>query len=465
MRTLLTRADSYKHGHYKMMKPSVTWASCYLEARWGKFPVCFAGIQGLLKRYFWDLDLHPITMEHVRYAESRIQKHSPAFNRAGWERIVNKHGGYIPMKIRAVPEGTVVPVSNVLMTVESTDPELPWIPGFFETLLHRVWYPTTVASQSRAMKKIIARALTESSDDPESEIWFKLHNMGARGSTSGESSEISDFAHMMNFKGTDSLEGCIDYVEEYYNETDVATSIDASEHSAILSWGKNGELECTRNLLEQCGTPGRAFSSVSDTYDLWDTLDRIWGKELKQKLIESGAFLVARPDSGDPEEVAPEVMRHLEANFGSRINGKGYKVLNHSAVIQSDSVKYETLAGILDAVMKAKFSISNLTLGSGGGLVQRVDRDTLGFAYKCSAVEDNGVIVPTSKDPKTDSKKRSKAGVLDLIRTPDGSFETVSRTEKTPHPNSVMRNIWENGSLLIDENLSTIRKRAHEGIF
>ncbi len=464
MRSLGFRTDSYKHSHWLQVPPGTTGAFFYLASRGGLWPTCtFQGLQGILKHLFGDPALHPMTMAHIHHDEPRVITHGEPYNRAGFERIVNVHQGYIPMRIRAVPEGLTVPTGNVMMTCESTDPQLHWVPGFFESPLERVWYPTGVCTQSREMKKPILRYLRKTSELAEALINSRLHDFGARGASSGETAAIGDCAHLVNFLGTDTMEG-LEWAEEKYNEYagDVGKSIPAMEHFTVTSWGREGEAAAYKNMLDKFATKGAVLACVSDSRDIWNAIDNIWCKQLKQQVIDSGALVVIRPDSGNPEEVIVKALTKLEAGYGSVTNKLGYKVLNNVAIIQGDGIEHNTIEPILEAVAKKKFSTGNVAFGSGGGLLQKINRDTQKVAYKGSCVTVNGVDVPINKDPVDDPWKASIPGKLDLIEE-NGKYRTVTITDG-PHPKSVMRTVWENGRLLIDEKLSTIRERALVGL-
>lgn len=467
-RNPILAVDSYKCSHFLAYPPATKSMYCYLESRGGKFDTTtFFGLQYILDEYL----SKPITQADIDEADEVLTAHGVPFNRAGWQRILEVHKGFLPVRIRAVKEGTRVPVHNVLMTVESTDPEFFWVAGYIETLLMRVWYPTTVATLSNHVRKLIYSYLEATSDDPAAEIDFKFHDFGARGVSSGESAAIGDAAHLVSFKGTDTIEGIM-LCRKHYDEPMAGFSIPAAEHSTVTSWGKEGERASYENMLDQFAKPGKIVAVVSDSYDLWNAIDNIWGKELKQKILESDATLVVRPDSGDPIYVVCETLRRLDRAFGHTINSKGYKVLGKDRpgsikVIQGDGIDYESLREILRAVQDAGYSASNMAYGSGGGLLQKVDRDTQKFAYKCSEitreVEGREACVPVFKDPKTDPGKRSKSGKLDLVLTKDGQYKTVDRSDRSTEENqlnSALIDVYANGELFNRQSLSDIRARA-----
>ena len=363
----------------------------------------------------------------IDIADEILTAHGEPFNREGWEYILSAHRGYLPIVIRAVPEGTVVPVKNVLATIENTDPKAFWLTTWLETaLLRAIWYPTTVATQSKMIKNIIADYL-EKSGDPTT-IGFKLHDFGARGVSSMESAGIGGAAHLVNFMGTDNISGML-FAREYYNAGVAGFSIPAAEHSTITSWGRAGEVKAYSNMVAQFGKPGALLAVVSDSYDIYEAC-RMWGTELKQQVIDSGATVVIRPDSGDPVEVLPKMFHILGETFGYTVNAKGYKVLNNVRLLWGDGINQLSVRSILGVVVDLNgWSADNLAFGMGGALLQQLDRDTQKFAMKCSAALINGEWVDVFKDPITDRVKASKKGRVTLWQ----SGEEFQTSVEQPH--------------------------------
>ncbi len=449
---LIMDTDSYKASHWLQYPPQTTAMYSYLESRGGRYPATvFFGLQYILKEYL----SQPVEMWMVEEAEVFFAAHGLSFNGAGWRYIVNELGGKLPIRIKAVPEGTVVPVKQIMMSIESTDPQTFWLVSWLETLLLRVWYPITVATQSYYLKQIIWDALQATADDPAAEIAFKLHDFGSRGVSSSESAAIGGMSHLVNFMGSDTVVG-IRAANHYYQHPMAAFSIPAAEHSTIIAWQRDGELAAYKNMLDKFAKPGAILAVVSDSYDLWEAIDHLWGDKLKQQIIDSGATVVIRPDSGDPVSVVSEVLQRLDQRFGSTINSKGYKVLNYVRVIQGDGINPQSLAAILKASQDLGFSASNIAFGMGGALLQQVDRDTQKFAIKCSEVTINGQNIPVYKDPATDPGKRSKQGRLALVKTEAG-YTTVSASADVV---DLLMPVYENGEILQEYNLAEIRERA-----
>jgi nicotinamide phosphoribosyltransferase len=445
--------DSYKVTHYKQPPKDTKYFYSYFESRSGSvYPkTLFFGLQYYLKRY---LTGQVVTPEKIDFAEKLLNTHlrGKFFNREGWEYIYKVHGGRLPVEIKAVPEGTIVGESNVLMTVENTDPKLYWLTNYLETLLVQVWYPSTVATQSYAMKKVLLQYLHETGDPLL--IDFKLHDFGYRGVTCPEQAAIGAASHLVNFQGTDTIAG-LELLGEYYDEFCAGFSIPASEHSTITSWGREHEVDACRNMLTQY--PEGYVACVSDSYDIFNCCENIWGGVLKDEVLARDGVLVVRPDSGDPPTVDVRVLDILSKKFGFEYNSKGYKVLNPKVrVIQGDGIDYAMLGKILSAMKDAKFSADNIAFGSGGGLLQKLNRDTQRFAFKCSSVVVGDETRDVFKQPITDGGKKSKAGRFKLVNQ-NGEYVTVSQNDPRK---DVLRTVFKDGELLVNYDLATIRSKV-----
>lgn len=449
--------DSYKVTHAGQYPPGTTNVYSYFESRGGKFPTTtFFGLQYILEKHLEQR----ITKAHINEAAELYALHfgsDKLFNRAGWEHILHKHKGSLPLRIKAVPEGTRVSTHNVLMTVENTDPEVPWLTNYLETILAQVWYPTTVATLSGATRDLILRYL-EMTGDP-SLIDFKLHDFGFRGVSSVESAKIGGAAHLVNFMGTDTVQGII-LARDYYDEPCAGFSVPASEHSTMTSWGKAHEVDAYRNMIELYGDMP-FYSVVSDSYDLWHAAKEIWGTKLKGEVLNHAGTLVVRPDSGDPPKVVNHLLDILGERFGFSRNHRGYKVLNPKVrVIQGDGMNYDSIQATLEAMAAAMWSADNVTFGMGGGLLQQVNRDTQKFAFKCSSIVVNGEQRNVWKDPVTDQGKKSKRGRLQL-RDGLGQYFTVMEDLEFPG-DDLLQLVYEDGKLFNHQTFAEIRKRAQK---
>jgi nicotinamide phosphoribosyltransferase len=462
-KNILLNTDSYKVSMFNQYPVGTTSVYSYIESRGGRYDrTVFFGLQAFIKEYL----LEPITQADIDIADEILTAHGEPFNRAGWQYILDKHNGYLPVVIRAVPEGTVVPVSNVLATVENTDPECFWLTTYLETaLLRAVWYGTTVATQSWTIKQVILDYL-EKTGDP-SGINFKLHDFGARGVSSLESAGLGGAAHLVNFMGSDTITGIL-YAREYYNAGIAGFSIPAMEHSTVTSWGRTSEADAYRNMLARNGKAGQPIAFVSDSYDIYNAASKLWGEELRDEVIASGAVVVIRPDSGDPVTVNKELVQILDQKFGSVVNSKGFKVLNNVRLIQGDGVNELTIRSILGAFMALGYSADNIAFGMGGALLQIVDRDTQRFAMKCSSIVVNGENRDVQKDPVTDSGKKSKAGRVKLWTNSGGEFASGVTAPTGWSDKGIggwteaLQTVYMDGALFNEIDFATVRANSNK---
>ncbi len=458
MRNLILATDSYKQSHFLQYPPEARAISAYGEARPNPFTenLVFFGLQPFLMDYLGT----PITKGDIEEAQAICEAHGVPFNRAGWDAILADYGGYLPLEISALPEGRIVPSGVPLFQVVNTDDRMPWLTTFIETaLLRAVWYPTTVATLSWKCAKIIRAGLEKSSDDPAGQLPFKLHDFGARGVSSGESASLGGMAHLVNFQGTDTLEGIM-AARRFYGADMPGFSIPAAEHSTMTAWGQDRERDAYANMLDRFDGEGAPVAVVSDSYDLDHAVEQIWGGTLKDTVLARKGTLVVRPDSGDPVETPARVLAKLWDIFGGTINAKGYKVLNDRVrVIQGDGMNLESIERLVDRVIADGFAIDNIAFGMGGGLLQSVNRDTLRFAMKANAMRDDaGEWHDVSKRPATDPGKASKAGRQAVVER-DGKLVAV-QLDCANREADLLKPVWRNGELLVRHTFEQVRERA-----
>lgn len=473
-KNLILKTDSYKLSHWKQYPDGMRKVYSYLESRGGKFAsTLFFGLQYFLKQ----LEGVVVTMEDVEEASAFAKAHfgTDIFNKEGWEYIVKRHGGKLPIKIMAVKEGTLVPVQNVLMTIENTDPNCFWLTNALETMLMRMWYPITVATNSFYAKQTIANYLSETANDLSS-LPFKLHDFGYRGVSSEETAGIGGMAHLVNFMGTDTLAAIV-YANNYYNAGGVnAFSVPASEHSVACSFGPDKEEEYFVNMLDTY--PTGIVSIVSDTYDVFNFVKTMSAKH-KDKILNREGSVVFRPDSGDPVDVNVKLITTLWDIFGENgsITNNGYKLLPAQVrLIQGDGIDLETLDNILKTVTELGFSAENWVFGSGGGLLQKFDRDTNKFAIKASYGEKRGNVAGAhghnierftiQKNPVTSSSKKSKAGMLKLVKdSVNGEFRTITSVDPFfENAKDELEVVFENGEIKRTQSFEEIRALANSFI-
>ena len=437
---IIMMTDSYKLSHHEQYPEGTTILESYVEARGGADKSVFFGQQAWLKDYMGGQVLEQWMIDEAR---PRIQAHGFTFNE-DWQEILDTHEGRIPVRIFSVAEGTYMETQNAQTIISNTDPRFPWLVSHIETMMLRaIWYPSTVATLSKSIRDIIYDALDETADDPDAEIDFKLHDFGARGTTCHEQAKLGGMAHLVNFKGTDTLEG-ITGAEEYYGPVE-AFSIPASEHSTMTAWGREGELAAYTNLLDKY--PTGLVACVSDSYDIWNAVDNLWGVELRDRVMERDGTLVVRPDSGDPVETPVKVIERLMKAFGYYTNTKGYKVLPEQVrVLQGDGIGINEVKQIIELMKKKRLSLSNIAFGMGGGLLQAPMRDDLQYAQKASAALINEVWVDVFKDPISGGKT-SKKGRLMLIKE-EGVYKTLKVESPARHLQREMNCVFNDGYIM-----------------
>jgi nicotinamide phosphoribosyltransferase len=453
---IILNTDSYKYSQWNQYPEGTTHVYSYIESRGGIYnKIVYNGLQPFL-HYLRD---NPITTEMIDEAEKIVLAHGLPFYREGWEYIVAEHHGKFPILIKGIDEGTVLPPSNVLVSIVNTDPKCWWLTSFLETaLLRAIWYPTTVASNSYHSKEIILRELKRTGDP--SLINFKLHDFGARGVSSLESAAIGGAAHLINFMGTDTVEALVHIMRYYGAKGPVGFSIPAMEHSTVTSWGRDREEDSFRNMVNKHAKPGGLVACVSDSYDIYAACE-LWGTKLKDDVIKSGATLVVRPDSGDPATVVKKCAQILDKHFGSVVNDKGFKVLNNVRIIQGDGIDHQSIQSILFALTLTGYSADNIAFGQGGALLQQVNRDTLKFAMKCSAAQVNGEWRDVYKQPITDSGKNSKKGILGIYKTNDGNdIYCTRRKNEMSGREDLLKIRFFYGDLVNETTFDEIRERA-----
>ena len=282
-----------------------------------------------------------------------------------------------------------------------------------------------------------------------------MHDFGFRGVSSVESAGIGGAAHLINFKGSDTI-AALSFIQDYYNTADVyGFSIPAAEHSTITSWGRSNEAKAYANMLTQYSKG--LVAVVSDSYDIYNACENLWGGELKDMILNREGTLVVRPDSGEPKDVVLKVISILGDKLGCTTNTKGYKVLNpHIRVIQGDGVNYQSIGEILDNLKAHGWSADNVAFGMGGALLQKLDRDTQKFAFKCSCATVGGEERDVFKDPITDSGKRSKRGRLKLVNE-NGIYKTVALSDTGT---DLLQTVFENGTVTKQYSFDEVIKNS-----
>jgi nicotinamide phosphoribosyltransferase len=389
--------------------------------------------------------------------------------------------GYIPLEIKAVPEGTYIENKNVLVTVTNTHPEFHWVVGFFESLILKVWSTISVATLSNKFKRLVVDRTNRTSDS-DFLVPFLVHDFGYRGVSSEQTAELCGAAHLVSFCGSDTIPA-IKFMKENYQGTGlIGASVPASEHSLHCSFGPTDqdELDYVNNMMDL--NPTGIVSVVSDAYDYWRMLTKTL-PAVKDKILARDGKYVVRPDSGDPKKILcgdPEApagspqnlgtFRLLEETFGATVNSKGFKELNPKiGVIYGDGMYYDRYKDILDTMEAMGYANTNLVIGIGGLLLQQHNRDDLGFAFKATYAEINGVGTELYKDPITDPGKKSHKGLMCLIPKFDENhkqigYQTMDQVtwELESSKLNSLQTVFLNGKVTKEYTLEEIRNRSME---
>lgn len=451
------KTDSYKIGHWLMLPDGTRGFFSYAGPRGfikGLDRAVFWGLNMILKRCFSRAITHRDVTRAKRFADRHL---GPGiFNEEGWMIIVNEFGGRLPLRVRAIPEGTVTRANVAPFTVEATDERFGWLVSYFEPLWLQTWHASTVASISMQSRINIGSFWKKSVDDDRmGGLDFALHDFGFRGVSSVESAGGGS-GHLLSFLGTDTMQA-IAVLYDFYglDEEDDASmpafSVLATEHSVM---GANADadtkndyesLRMAVNLLVKRGK-GAIVSAVADLYDPF-RFSKWVCTDFKEAIENSGGRFVVRPDSGVPKEVVRQIIEILMEGFGYTVNSKGYRVLPDCIrVLQGDGINLLSIPEILQYLLEHGISAENVVFGMGGGLLQHCDRDWMKYAMKGAAINIKGEWKDIFKDPITDPGKTSLRGRITTVLR-QGEIITVRLEEVLPTDVDLMSTVFEDGSI------------------
>lgn len=446
-------ADSYKYGHFEQY-PDAEEMVAYGECRGPMYAddhrIVFSGMRYIVDNFL----SHKWTHQELDLLAHFMSTHNAGNTPYPWPEVlfrkfVDENNGYFPVTIQAMPEGSVIQPHVPVYQITAKAPYTLLI-TFLETLLTKVWYSTTVGTLDRHVWQDIYEAY-EISVDP-ADYWtldYRFHDFGMRGVTCEEQAIVGGMAHLLNFKGSDTVSAAI-YAQYIYNQgKPIAESIPATEHSVMTARGRNGELGIVQDMISRYGKG--VFATVGDSYDWANFLDVIV-PACAEQMEKQGGLWVVRPDSGNPVECVLQALQAGLKNFAHHINSKGFMVLHNFAVIQGDGIGPAVVKQILEAVLDAGFSAQCVAFGMGGGLLQKVNRDTMRFATKLSQVTySDGVAHDVMKDPKTDIDKCSLPGKLTVRYSGNGTeyivlpINPVWTDHDTFGTQEVLETVWDSG--------------------
>ncbi len=479
--TPLLYTDGYKVDHRRQYPNETTLVYSNWTPRKSRIKdidkVVFFGLQYFIKKYLikdFQENFFNQPKEEVCAKYSRRINNYLGENKVGIKHIEELHDlGYIPMVIKALPEGVSVPIRVPMFTMYNTLPQFFWLTNYFETLVSTtVWLPCNSATLAKQYRMILDKYAKETSSNPEFVDW-QGHDFSMRGMAGLEAAVMSSAGHLLSFTGTDTIPA-VDFLEEYYNANSdtelVGGSVAATEHS-VMSMGTNvGEQETFNRLITQVYPEG-IVSIVSDTWDLWKVLTE-YLPNLKEAVLARNGKVVVRPDSGNPVDIicgnpnakttaeVKGVIELLWDTFGGTINEKGYKELDsHIGAIYGDSITLERASQICERLKENGFASTNVVLGIGSFTYQYNTRDTFGFAMKATYGEVAGKGREIYKDPVTDDGTKKSAKGLMKVVTENGKYTLIDQVSWIEERKGELKEVYRNGTLLIDDDLSEIRNR------
>jgi nicotinamide phosphoribosyltransferase len=468
---ILWLTDSYKPTQWSQLPDHTTEIEAYFESRGGKTTdTVFFGLQPILKKYFVGEQVKAASVKEMRdFCGEHFMGHD-YFNYNGWMHIVQEHGGRLPLEISAVPEGSVIPTSNILMKFKNTcqhdsaDRSIrhcAWLTTYMESLGVHVWFPSSVATLTREFLKAITHYVTLTGGTAE-DAQFMLQNFNFRGSQCVDSARISGAAHLLNFKGTDTMVGIRQLMKYYGVRQMPGFSVYATEHSVVCAYGQTDAAETAAYRHIMNGADADAIVAVvSDYRDIAYAVDHIWGETLRDEVKARKGKVVIRPDSGHPPTIVRQSINALGQRFGFSTNAAGYRELLNVSLLQGDGVDLNMCHDIYMPIVAEKWAATNVSLGSGIGICD-VTRDTWKYKFMESSAVIDGQQRDVFKAPKTDSGKKSKKGKLALIETCQG-FRTVqeeSLGEGDPLKQNLVVPVFRDGDLLVDQHFDDVRPRA-----
>ncbi|CAL2108808.1 nicotinamide phosphoribosyltransferase [Tenacibaculum sp. 190524A02b] len=477
----LLYTDGYKVDHRRQYPNNTTLVYSNWTPRKSRIKgineVVFFGLQYFIKKYiledfennFFNQPKEKIAKNYARRINNYLGENS-----VGIQHIEALHDlGYLPMVIKALPEGVSVPIRVPMFTMYNTLPDFFWLTNYFETLLSTtIWLPCNSATIAKAYRKILDKYANDTSSIPEFVAW-QGHDFSMRGMAGLEAAVMSAAGHLLSFTGTDTIPS-IDFLETYYNANAdkelIGGSVAATEHSVMCMGTNNGEQETFKRLITEVYPKG-VVSIVSDTWDLWKVLTE-YLPNLKQEVLNRNGKVVIRPDSGNPVDIIcgnpngktieeqKGVVELLWDIFGGNTNSKGYKELDtHIGAIYGDSITLERAEQICERLKQKGFASTNVVLGIGSFTYQYNTRDTFGFAMKATYGEVDGEGREIFKDPVTDDGTKKSAKGLLKITLENGVYKLNDQVNWKEENKGELREVFKDGKLLIDDTLQDIRKR------
>lgn len=478
--------DFYKAVHAEMLPKGITKSVSYFTPRMSRVKrwneVVMFGLQGFIKEYlidyfnknFFDLKGGAVT------SYKRIMDAALGENTYGLQKIADLYElGYLPIEIKALPEGTLAPMHVPMFSIENTHKDFAWLPQALESLISaEMWHPMIAATVGHTYRQIVNKFYEMTCDDdiPKSKA---LGAFDFRGEECLQSAVKAGAGWCLSFLNTATVP-TIPYLERNYNcdctKEPVAFGSPSTEHSVACSnYAIDGDEEILIKRLLTEIYPNTSFSAVLDSYDYWNVVENILPKLKNEIMNHNGCFLV-RGDSGDCVDVVTRTVFKLWEEFGGTTNSKGYKVLDpHVKAIYGDSITVQRCEQIYDILEKNGFAASNVALGVGSfsfqcieedGVLKPFTRDTFSSCIKATYCEIDGKPYPIFKNPKDGGFKKSQRGLCHVYTGSDGelTFKDGYTSENLPM-NNLLETVFRDGKLVKEQSLQEIRRVLNEGEF
>lgn len=493
--------DFYKTAHAEQYPQGLTKMVSYYTPRMSRLEdtdkVALFGLQAFINEYlidafnthFFSKPFDEVYAEYHRLLGATIQTDG-----VGETRLRSLHElGYLPLKIRAVPEGTRTNIKTPQIEISNTHPAFVWLVNSIETMLScSMWHTQVSAEVGYRYRQIVNEYASITCDDSVNRARL-LGDFSMRGQESVESATKSSAAFCLSFLNTATVPAIL-WLENNYHclaeENQVAYGALSTEHSVMCSnYAIDGdEVSHIRRLLTEI-YPHQSFSMVSDSYDYWNLVDSIL-PQIKEEILAHDGCISIRGDSGDPVDVVTQTVFKLWNIFGGTVNSKGYKVLNpHVKALYGDSITPQRCEKIYEILMNHGFAINNVALGVGSFSMQCLEvmeetitpdgiesiksyapytRDTFGIAVKATYAEDDaGKPIMIFKNPKTDSGhfKKSQRGCCRVYCSGNSFLYEDGLTWEQAQNKNELKTVFENGELTKIFSLDEVRSNLHGGDF
>ena len=478
----LLLSDTYKQCHDRMYPKGLKKLVSYWVPRKSMLEkqnkMVFFGLQAFVKNYLQDFfkeNFFDLTKEDLLALYTSSMNVQIGEGNYDLEKVEKLHAlGYLPLEIRALPEGTLVPMNVPCIELTNTHEDFAWLVQWIECILQvELWKPCCHATIGYMYREIADYWYGKTTCLPSE---MACADFGMRGMSCMEEATRCSASWLLSFNKTSTIPAIV-YINKYYNadckNNGLGIGAVSTEHSVMgANFAIDGdEVTFVKRLLNEL-YPNTSFSMVSDTYDYWNMINNIL-PQVKEDILNHNGKLLVRPDSGDIVEISVKTVERLWEIFGGSINEKGYKVLDpHIGIIYGDGCTLSNVDTIWRELEAKGFAANNIAYGVGAfcftaivedGKMIVVTRDTFGIAMKATfgIIDDKKLMI--YKDPKTDTSKLKKShkGCCKVyeengeLKCEDGFMEMSQ--------DSLLTTIFKDGKLVKEDTFMDIRERMYGG--